>query len=150
MAIPLQQAPPAAAAPFIFQQQPAASPAAAPRVVFVQGTAPAPTGGQPTVIQVPQLAAGNLPPSVAVPQPMGAQPGIYMGLTESEARARNIEIAHANNVGAPQDFKPFDDNPNRMYWLRDLDGNYSVRDRRTIDQLGCRWYITAEGSFYAV
>jgi hypothetical protein len=51
-----------------------------------------------------------------------------------------------------QEMKPADDDPMRMYWVRELDGTYSQRNRLTIDSgdIGdCRWY-THGGVFYAV
>jgi hypothetical protein len=81
--------------------------------------------------------------------PRGHLP-LGMGLTRNETLARDMEIARANNVGEPQDFKPADDNPNRLYWCRELTNEFVLRDRRTIDQIGCRWYMQPDGAFYAV
>jgi hypothetical protein len=51
----------------------------------------------------------------------------------------------------PQDFKPADDDPTRFYWVRELDGNWTQRNRLTIDHLGdCRWYLADAGYFYAI
>ncbi|KAK0623330.1 hypothetical protein B0T14DRAFT_173231 [Immersiella caudata] len=72
-----------------------------------------------------------------------------MGLTSNETMVRNMEIARANGVGGSQDFKPADDNPSRLYWCRELTNEFVLRDRRTIDQMGCRWYMQPDGAFYA-
>jgi len=125
-------------------QQPANNPPA--RVVIIQAQAPAATAGQATT-----FLTGNAPPvaygaqtSAAAQLPFGA------GLTRSETLARNVEMARANGVGQAQDFKPADDSPTRMYWCRELNNEYTLRNRLTIDQMGCRWYMTPDGSFYAV
>ena len=74
-----------------------------------------------------------------------------MGRTPLEQMAQNLENAYASNINEPQDFKPGDDDPSRMYWVRETDGNWTQRSRFTIDNLGdCRWYATDEGVFYAV
>lgn len=51
-----------------------------------------------------------------------------------------------------QEMKPADDNPLKYYWVRELDGAWTQRNRLTIDSgdIGkCRWY-TVDGMFYAV
>lgn len=57
-----------------------------------------------------------------------------------------------------QDFKPADDDPSRMYRVRQLDGHWVTMSRANIDGLGkaARWYTTTPtfynngGTFYAV
>ncbi|KAK0711258.1 hypothetical protein B0H67DRAFT_493169 [Lasiosphaeris hirsuta] len=71
-------------------------------------------------------------------------------MTSSEVLAYNMELARANGVNKPQDFKPADNDPNRLYWVREPNGVYLQRDRRTIDHLNCRWYVKSDGVFYAV
>ena len=51
-----------------------------------------------------------------------------------------------------QEMKPANDDPSKEYWVRELDGNWTQRNRMTIDSgdIGkCRWYAV-DGVFYAV
>ncbi|KAF4980885.1 hypothetical protein FZEAL_3207 [Fusarium zealandicum] len=74
-----------------------------------------------------------------------------LGRTAGEEQLRQIQFAHANRLYEPQDFKPADDDPSRFYFVREVDGNWTQRNRFTIDHIGdCRWYVTDEGWFYAV
>ncbi|KAF4468615.1 hypothetical protein FALBO_4493 [Fusarium albosuccineum] len=74
-----------------------------------------------------------------------------VGRTAGEEQLRQIKFAHANRLYEPQDFKPADDDPSRFYFVREVDGNWTQRNRFTIDHIGdCRWYVTDEGWFYAV
>lgn len=52
----------------------------------------------------------------------------------------------------PQDMQPSDSDPNRFYQVRELDGSWTRRNRRTIDgYLGvCRWYQRPDGTWFAV
>ena len=135
-------------------------PASGVPVAAANGQAPA------YMIQAPPpVVAGNsfppFPPpppcSMAASIPGGGQPPVHyepasgIGLTESEMQALNEQIAYDNNVDEPQDFKPADDDPARLYWCRELDNAWTLRSRFTIDNLGdCRWYITDDGRFYSV
>jgi hypothetical protein len=89
---------------------------------------------------------GNFPPpSTAVPEVSG------MGRTPNEEMLRQVEFAYTNRLFEPQDFKPADDDPSRFYYVREVDGNWTQRNRFSIDQMGdSRWYVTDEGWFYAV
>ncbi|KAM0454040.1 hypothetical protein ACHAO4_004788 [Trichoderma viride] len=74
-----------------------------------------------------------------------------LGRTPGEETVRQHQFAHANKLFEPQEFKPSDDDPSRFYYVREVDGNWTQRNRFTIDHLGdCRWYVTDEGWFYAV
>lgn len=74
-----------------------------------------------------------------------------LGKTQGEETMRQLQFAHANKLFEPQDFKPADDDPSRFYYVREVDGNWTQRNRFTIDHMGdCRWYVTDEGWFYAV
>lgn len=103
--------------------------------------------GQPVFVNggPAPMMPGNFPPinSMAGPFHYGSATG--MGQTSSEAAA-NAEL------NEPQDFKPADENPSRMYYVRQLDGQYIQMPRATIDSFGkgARWYCTDEGVFYAV
>jgi len=132
--VPLQQAP--TAAPPLIVHQPANNPP--PQMVIIQGPPAQPAAAGQAYVT-----------GTALPVPRAQMP-LSMGLTRNETLARDMEIARANNVGEPQDFKPADDNPNRLYWCRELTNDFILRDRRTIDQIGCRWYMMPDGSFYAV
>lgn len=68
-----------------------------------------------------------------------------------EVAMEQAQFAYSNGLFEPQDFKPADDDPSRYYPVREVDGNWTQRNRFTIDNLGdCRWYVTNEGYFYAV
>ncbi len=133
-------------------QQQAGPPAAA--TVIVQAPPPAPAFGQPTVIQVPGTAFPQAVPQAMASVSYGPAPtqgrNVDFGPTAFEAMAYNMEFARVNGVNQPQEFKPSDDNPRRMYWLRELDNQFTLRDRQTIDRLRCRWYMMDDGTFYAV
>jgi hypothetical protein len=77
--------------------------------------------------------------------------GTY-GQTGSEVLAQQLAYAQASNVNQKQEMKPADDDPFRMYWVREQDGTWTQRNRLTIDSgdIGdCRWYAM-DGQFYAV
>ncbi|KAF5020092.1 hypothetical protein F66182_7888 [Fusarium sp. NRRL 66182] len=89
--------------------------------------------------------AGNVPAGHHIPDVSG------VGRTAGEEQLRQVQFAHANRLYEPQDFKPADDDPSRFYYVREVDGNWTQRNRFTIDHMGdCRWYVTDEGWFYAV
>ncbi|GKT43689.1 uncharacterized protein ColSpa_03870 [Colletotrichum spaethianum] len=123
---------------------------------------------QPIMLQAPSVAM-NAPSMFQGAPPMGMQiPGgcgvpvfagnahlppdvTGFGRTAGEIALEQAQFAHANGLFEPQDFKPADDDPSRYYPVREVDGNWTQRNRFTIDNLGdCRWYITNEGYFYAV
>lgn len=80
----------------------------------------------------------------------GGTPIGYLGATPSQVEARNMELALANGANEKMDFVPADPDPNRMYWCRQPDNTYLLLNRRTIDQMGCIWYVRGDGSMYAV
>jgi len=147
VAIPLQQV----ATPQPVTQQPVAQPVMHTLVIppGVQGSALA----QQMYMQSPQpLMTGPV-----LMRPIPLQPGVHtepalgVGLTSTESHSRNEQFAANRDIDEPQDFRPADDNPNRMYRVREVDGAWTVRNRYTIDNMGdFRWYITDEGVFYAV
>ncbi|PMD18241.1 hypothetical protein NA56DRAFT_630550 [Hyaloscypha hepaticicola] len=101
---------------------------------------------QPYVIQ-------QQPPIQGLPSYNIMQPtiGTY-GQTGSEVLAQQLAYAQASNVNQKQEMKPADDDPFRMYWVREQDGTWTQRNRLTIDSgdIGdCRWYAM-DGQFYAV
>lgn len=78
------------------------------------------------------------------------EPATGVGQTAGEVLAAGMMNHEANQ---PQDFKPADDTPSRMYWVRQLDGHYILMSRATIDSFGtdgCRWFLQDDGVFYAV
>ncbi|KAK3494976.1 uncharacterized protein B0T23DRAFT_403768 [Neurospora hispaniola] len=155
--VPMQQVPGAAPPGYIVQQPVMPQPAMQPVLVQAQ-----PVPGQPMMMAQPQpayapgatvIVAGNAPvaPMPAVPGAVHPEPALGVGLTASEVAANNEQIAYENNMDEAQDFKPADDDPSRMYRCREVDGNWTLRNRFTIDNLGdCRWYMTDDGVFYAV
>ncbi|RFU34942.1 hypothetical protein B7463_g1381, partial [Scytalidium lignicola] len=90
------------------------------------------------------------------PQPAGyhiQQPAFgTVGLTSSEVLQQQITTAANTGMNAKQEMKPADDDPLRVYWVRELDHTWTQRNRVTIDSgdIGeCRWY-SIDGVFYAV
>jgi hypothetical protein len=81
------------------------------------------------------------------------EPASGLGATASEIQAHHAALAAdpENEINQPQDIKPADPNPARMYWCREVDGNWTQRNLATIEILeDCRWYITDDGCFYTV
>ncbi|WAO92808.1 Hypothetical protein NCS54_01032900 [Fusarium falciforme] len=115
-----------------------------PQVQHVAGAVPAVgmAGGVAAMPGAVPIIAGN---SGHIPDVTG------IGRTAGEEQLRQIQFAHENRLYEPQDFKPADDDPSRFYYVREVDGNWTQRNRFTIDHMGdCRWYVTDEGWFYAV
>lgn len=122
-----------------------------PQPVMIHG-GPAPVGpsivggGQPVFVQGGQpqtMVPGNSQPPVHI------DPVTGIGMTSGEVAAGYLQNPELNE---PQDFKPKDDNPSRMYYVRQLDGQYIQMPRITIDSFGdgARWFVTDQGVFYAV
>ncbi|ETS85746.1 hypothetical protein PFICI_03771 [Pestalotiopsis fici W106-1] len=102
-------------------------------------------GGQP---QPQVLMTGNCGPGG---NPNPNPPDIMgVGRTQGEHNAQLLNDMHASSLLEPQEMKPADDDPSRMYLLRELDGNWTKRNRFTLDRLPVRWYVTPWGGFYAV
>jgi len=115
-------------------------------------------GGQPIV-----MGSGGNPcgqPAMVVgghPQMVPGNCGVFseaacgIGRTPGELALEQAQFAYNNNLYEAQDFKPADDDPSRHYYVRELDGNWTMRSRISIDTMGdSRWYITDSGMFYAV
>jgi hypothetical protein len=76
-----------------------------------------------------------------------------VGLTGPELIAQQMATAQGLEMNKKQEMKPADDDPMRMYWVRELDGTYTQRNRLTLDSgdIGqVRWYVNGDGVFYAV
>ncbi|ORY63568.1 uncharacterized protein BCR38DRAFT_486301 [Pseudomassariella vexata] len=100
-------------------------------------------GGQP------QMIIGNGAPGMPVstnpfPDVMG------VGKTAAEVAAEQFNPTLNPEINEPQEMKPADDNPARIYMVRELDGNWIKHNRYTIDHGPFRWYVTGNGVFYAV
>ncbi|KAM6484498.1 hypothetical protein HDV62DRAFT_299867 [Trichoderma sp. SZMC 28011] len=127
--------------PFVGQQPVMIGGQPAPAAIPIQQLHTVPAMGVPGVGGVPVIA-GN---GGQIPDVSG------LGRTPAEETVRQLQFAHANKLFEPQEFKPSDDDPSRFYYVREVDGNWTQRNRFTIDHLGdCRWYVTDEGWFYAV
>lgn len=104
--------------------------------------------GQPVLVNggPAPMMPGTFPPTAA---PFHYDPATGMGQTTGEVAAACMMNRELNE---PQDFKPADASPSRMYYVRQLDGQYIQMPRATIDSFGngARWYCTDEGVFYAV
>ena len=115
------------------------------------GSQPIVMGGGGMSYSQPTMVMG--PPSQMAPGNFGIFPEAACGVgrTPGELALEQIQFAYNNNVYEAQDFKPADDDPSRHYYVRELDGNWTMRSRISIDTMGdCRWYITDGGMFYAV
>lgn len=149
--------------------------ATAPIPVMVQGCQPPPMQGYPMQAATVNVQPGAVPAMACAPMPgvppagpayMAAgvgQPapfappgpglvggGIEMGKTKAEVDAENQSSALHNQMNEPQDIKPADDDPSRMYWCREHDGEWIPRARFALDRMGnFRWYVTENGVFYA-
>ena len=140
--------------PVYVQQQPGVTYMTAGGVGGIGG------GGGPPVVMMPGMSGpggnymvgggGGIGGFGGVGGNIHPEPAMGVGQTPNEVLQEQLEFAYANNLYEPQDFKPADDDKSRFYWLRELDGNWTQRSRATIDHLGCRWYITDGGVFYAV
>jgi hypothetical protein len=113
-------------------------------------------GGPPLMLPAPAHAVqmpGNhslMPPGVPAQPPVHVEPAMGVGLTPNETIAENVRMAQNNKAYEPQDIKPADPDPYRMYWFRELNGHWAIFPRRQIDRLDARWYRTNEGVFYAI
>ncbi|KAI0481681.1 hypothetical protein F4859DRAFT_529440 [Xylaria cf. heliscus] len=80
----------------------------------------------------------------------GNQAGFEMGKTKNEIDAETRYNAQHNQMNEPQGIKPADDDISRMYWCRELDGQWVSRSRFSLDRMGnFRWYVSPDGVFYA-
>ncbi|KAF3769928.1 hypothetical protein M406DRAFT_66389 [Cryphonectria parasitica EP155] len=160
-AVPLQAGPTTAPIMHVVGQQPYHS-----QPMMIAG-GPAGPGAGPPVMMAAGGMGGGVPPGQPVfvnggPVPMmpGNFPGhaayhhfnpaTGVGQTAGEVAAMAMMDRELNE---PQDFKPGDDNPSRMYQVRQLDGQWVPMPRATIDSFGkdgARWYVTDDGVFYAV
>ncbi|KAI0436083.1 hypothetical protein F4803DRAFT_573022 [Xylaria telfairii] len=95
---------------------------------------------------------GSTPP-MTPPTPYfggGNLGGFEMGKTKNELDAENRYNAQHNQMNEPQGIKPADDDISRMYWCRELDGQWVSRSRFSLDRMGnFRWYVSPDGVFYA-
>ncbi|KAJ4264931.1 hypothetical protein NW762_005174 [Fusarium torreyae] len=118
-----------------------------PQIQQVAGVPGVGLAGGAAVPGAVPVFAGNAPVPAGhhIPEVSG------IGRTAGEEQLRQVQFAHANKMYEPQDFKPADDDPSRFYYVREVDGNWTQRNRFTIDHMGdSRWYVTDEGWFYAV
>lgn len=120
------------------------------------------TAGQQPII-MPMAgggAGGGIPPGMPVllnggpaPQMPGNYPGgVMMAPGQFGGMAGPSYGAEDPQLNEPQDFKPADPNPSRMYQVRQLDNKYVPMSRATIDSFGpgARWFCKDDGVFYAV
>ncbi|KAI5928619.1 hypothetical protein F4810DRAFT_644448 [Camillea tinctor] len=135
-----------------------------PPAAYIQGqpisyVAQPPAQAIPQPGMVPAMAypqAGGSGPAMVVPgngAPGAPFPPEIMGIgkTSSEVQVEQAIAAQSNQVLEPQDMKPADDDPSRMYYCRELDGAWIQRNRYSIDRMGdFRWYVWPNGIFYAV
>lgn len=102
----------------------------------------------PPVAFPPLLAPNQSVYGTAIQQPNFG----YWGLTQGEKTNEQVLTSVRNEMNDKQEMKPANDDPFKEYWVRELDGNWTQRNRMTIDSgdIGkCRWYAV-DGVFYAV
>lgn len=139
-----------------YQQQPymQGHPMQAPAVNYQPGLAP-PMGYAPGTGGPAHLTAGIAQPTPPITPPGayfvgGGNGGFEMGKTKIELDAETQYNALHNQMNEPQGIKPADDDVSRMYWCRELDGQWTSRNRYSLDRMGnFRWYVTENGVFYA-
>ncbi|KAI1144092.1 hypothetical protein F5Y05DRAFT_418223 [Hypoxylon sp. FL0543] len=151
-----------AANPIVVQQ-------GAQQPVFVQAQPGVPGIAQPApaAVQPAPVAAqpGAFPPMVGQPQaqvfgvhgmpgayPAGAAPDVMgIGKTGLEVQIENFHTAQNTKAFEGQDIAPADPDVSRMYYCRELDGAWTLRNRYSIDKMGdWRWYVMPGGIFYAI
>lgn len=139
--------------PVVVSQQPVTQPMMVQNPALPPGVGVTVAGSQPLMLQGATVT-GNPPapfgPQLPAQPPVQVEPALGVGLTPNETMAQNIRIAQNNKCYEPQDFRPADPDPYRMYWIRELNGHWAVFARREIDRLDVRWFRTDEGVFYAV
>ncbi|KAI0914376.1 hypothetical protein F4823DRAFT_637475 [Ustulina deusta] len=107
-----------------------------------------PNGPAYVATGIPQPTPPVTPPTVFFPG--GGMGGAEMGKTKTEVEAENQYNSLHNQMNEPQGMKPADDDGSRMYWCRELDGQWIARSRFSLDRMGnFRWYVTENGVFYA-
>ncbi|GKU03276.1 hypothetical protein FLAG1_05712 [Fusarium langsethiae] len=122
-----------------------------PQIQNVPGVPTVGLAGGTAVPGAVPVFAGNVPGGGGGSGPQHISEVMGVGRTAGEEQLRQIKFAHANKLYEPQDFKPADDDPSRFYYVREVDGNWTQRNRFTIDHMGdSKWYVTDEGWFYAV
>ncbi|KAI1378263.1 hypothetical protein F4677DRAFT_389050 [Hypoxylon crocopeplum] len=109
----------------------------------------------PAILGPPGMPGGmpvGMPSGIPAGFPPGAAPDVMgIGKTPNEMRMEQYHIAMNNKALEGQDMSPADPDPSRMYYCRELDGEWTLRNRYSIDHMGdCRWYVLPGGVFYAV
>ncbi|KAJ2981151.1 hypothetical protein NUW58_g6759 [Xylaria curta] len=129
-----------------------AYPMQATQVNFQPG--PMPPMAYPSTPNIPAFVATGggqpTPPANAYFPGGGNVGGFEMGKTKAELDAETQYNAQHNQMNEPQGIKPADDDISRMYWCRELDGQWVSRSRFSLDRMGnFRWYVAPNGVFYA-
>jgi hypothetical protein len=114
---------------------------------------PAPGYNQP-MYPIPQYNISQQHPMNAIPTLHITQPHFNtIGLTAPELIQQQMATAQGLEMNKPQEMKPADPDPLRMYWVREQDGTWTQRNLLTINSgdIGqVRWYAQSDGVFYAV
>lgn len=130
------------------QQQPIYIPAGQPAQIFHPGQV---VNSQPAIYA--SSAPGQMFVGTASVPPQHPPDIMGIGKTGLEAwyeQCYNSQL-ETNKMSEPQDFKPADPDPGRMYPCREVDGAWTQRNLVTIERLeDARWYIDSHGRFYAV
>ncbi|KAI5868029.1 hypothetical protein GGS23DRAFT_591830 [Durotheca rogersii] len=128
-------------------------PLAPPQLPFLIPTQPG--VGQPAAIftqpgAVPDMRMGGAAfPGVC---PVGNPPDVTgIGRTRGEVQMEQLHTALNNKALEGQGMAPADPDPSRMYYCREIDGEWILRNRFSIDHMGeFRWFVLPGGVFYAV
>ncbi|KAI0402721.1 hypothetical protein F4802DRAFT_617419 [Xylaria palmicola] len=146
-----QPQPGMATAPIPMMPMQAQMPMQAPMVNMQPGVMPPMACGVPAAGYMAAGMGQPVPPMTSGPVFAGAGNSSFeMGKTKAEVDAETQYNAQHNQMNEPQGMKPADDDVSRMYWCRELDGQWVPRSRFSLDRMGnYRWYITNGGVFYA-
>ncbi|KAI1268654.1 hypothetical protein F5Y18DRAFT_424016 [Xylariaceae sp. FL1019] len=143
-------------APPMMVYQQAGAGGAVPGQGYVLAGAAGSGGGQPPSMPTFLMSGGNGPPApgggVVLPGNLNSEySNITYGKTKTELDAEQLFSASDDEANSPQGCQPEDPNPGRMYWCEQLDGEFVQVSRQAIDRGGSeyRWYMTAQGVFYA-
>ncbi|KAI8966859.1 hypothetical protein F5Y11DRAFT_343228 [Daldinia sp. FL1419] len=147
--VPVQQQP-GTGAPIVIQQ-------GSQQPIFVQGQpslSTAPIIAQPAAFPA-MVGQSGAPMVIGGTQDFmapGSAPDVMgIGKTANEIQLEQYHTALNTGALEGQDIAPSDPDPSRMYYCRELDGVWTLRNRYCIDNMGdCRWFVKPGGIFYAV
>ncbi len=81
----------------------------------------------------PMSAAAPVP-TPAAPNGTAANPYVWRGATKAEVQRQDIAIAQASGSNQPVNLVPHQATNSQMWWCRELDGSYTLRNTNTIQE----------------